>query len=304
MPATLAFPGPLQRRVEALAEGFLSPAGVPATDFSKPLGEPALIPANSVSWCLFKNPVSLFIGGVAAVLLELAEPRVRDGVWQHSSFRTDALPRLRRTGLAAMVTVYGPRSKAEAMIAGVVARHGRVTGTTSEGVPYQANDEELLNWVQATASFGFIEAWSSYVRPLSREEKDRAYAEAKPGASLYGAHGAPTSTAELEALFGATEAMLVSSPILSEFLKIMREVPAFPGPLQRVQPLFLRAAVELLPASIRRRIGLNGQWSLAGWERMIVRSSAAAADKLMLRSSPAVQSCRRLGLPDDYLYRG
>ena len=26
-------------------------------------------------------------------------------------------------------------------------------------------------------------------------------------------------------------------------------------------------------------------------------------DRLMLRSSPAVQACRRLGLPDDHLYR-
>ena len=89
---------------------------------------------------MFKNPVAVFIGGVTAVLLEFAEPRVRDGVWQHSSFRTDPLTRLQRTGLAAMVTVYGPRSKAEAMIAGVVRRHERVTGWTSEGEPYRAND--------------------------------------------------------------------------------------------------------------------------------------------------------------------
>jgi uncharacterized protein (DUF2236 family) len=34
---------------------------------------------------VFKNPVTLFIGGVGAVLLELAEPRVRDGVWGHST---------------------------------------------------------------------------------------------------------------------------------------------------------------------------------------------------------------------------
>ncbi len=37
-------------------------------DFSQPAGEPALAPANSVSWTIFANPVSLFIGGVAALL--------------------------------------------------------------------------------------------------------------------------------------------------------------------------------------------------------------------------------------------
>jgi uncharacterized protein (DUF2236 family) len=42
---------------------------------------------DSVSWSVFKNPVSLFIGGVTAVIMELADPRVRTGVWEHTSFR-------------------------------------------------------------------------------------------------------------------------------------------------------------------------------------------------------------------------
>ena len=56
-------------------------------------------------------------GGVAAVIMELAEPRVRTGIWEHTTFRIDAIRRLRRTGLAAMVTIYGARGMAEAMIA-------------------------------------------------------------------------------------------------------------------------------------------------------------------------------------------
>ena len=69
---------------------------------------------------MFANPVSLFVGGATAVLLELAEPSVRTGVWDHSSFACDPATRLRRTGFAAMMTVYGPRSAAEEMIARVV----------------------------------------------------------------------------------------------------------------------------------------------------------------------------------------
>jgi len=74
---------------------------------------------DSVSWRVFKNPLSVFIGGVAAVIMELAEPRVRTGVWEHTSFRIDPIRRLRRTGPAAMVTIYGARRTAEAMIAGI-----------------------------------------------------------------------------------------------------------------------------------------------------------------------------------------
>jgi cyclohexanone monooxygenase len=55
---------------------------------------------------VFKNPVARYICGVTAKLLELAEPRVRSGVWEHTSVRTVPLARTRRTGLAAMVTVY------------------------------------------------------------------------------------------------------------------------------------------------------------------------------------------------------
>ncbi|MGA7454823.1 MAG: oxygenase MpaB family protein, partial [Rhodoplanes sp.] len=100
---------------------------------------------ESVSWRVFKNPLSLFIGGVTAVIMELAEPRVRTGVWEHTTFRRAPIGRLRRTGLAAMVTIYGARSTAEAMIASVRRVHDRIAGTTPSGEPYCANDPQLLN---------------------------------------------------------------------------------------------------------------------------------------------------------------
>ena len=151
-----------------------------AFDFSQPAGEPALAPAHGVSWRVCGNPISLFVGGVAAVLLELAEPSVRSGVWDHSSFQRDPGMRLRRTGFAAMMTVYGPRSATEQLIARVVRMHGHVSGITPGGVAYEANDPRLLDWVHATATFGFTEAYHRYVRSLSADEKDIAFAEAAP----------------------------------------------------------------------------------------------------------------------------
>ncbi|MBD0275356.1 MAG: DUF2236 domain-containing protein, partial [Acetobacteraceae bacterium] len=133
----LPLPPPLQRWVEAAARSFLQPPGAPRIDFARPAGEEALIPADSVSWRVFKNPVALFAGGVAAVVLELAEPCVRAGVWEHGSFRADPVLRLRRTGLAAMVTVYGPRGAAEGMIAAVNRAHAAVAGLTPAGLPYR-----------------------------------------------------------------------------------------------------------------------------------------------------------------------
>jgi uncharacterized protein (DUF2236 family) len=279
---------------------------LPAFDkarFVEPAGERALVPPDSVSWRIFKNPVTLFIGGVAAVILELAEPAVRTGVWEHTDFRRDPMRRLERTGLAAMVTVYAARSVAEPMIANVVRMHDKVEGVTPAGEPYRANDPKLLRWVQATAAYGFIEAYHRYGRTLRPAEIDRAYTEGAPAAALYGAHDSPRSDAGRQALFDSMRDRLEPSPILFEFLEIMRAAPIAPWPLQPVQWLLIRAAVELTPGWVRERLGLDDRFGLRPWHRPLVRLLGALADRVVLPFSPAVQSCRRLGLPARYLYR-
>jgi uncharacterized protein (DUF2236 family) len=238
------------------------------------------------------------------VILELADPAVRSGVWEHTSFRREPVRRLQRTGLAAMITVYGPRSRAEAMIAGVVRMHERVSGTTPAGEAYRASDPDLLTWVQATAAYGFAEAYSRYVRPLSAAELDRIYAEGEPAARLYGAVDAPRSRGELSALFDARRGRLEASPIVFEFLDIMNGAPVFPAPLRPAQRMLVRAAVEMTPQWLRETLGVTPAYGLRRWEKPLVAQAGAMADRLILRSSPAVQSCLRLGLPADYLYRG
>ena len=261
------------------------------------------MPPDSVAWRVFKNPVALFVGGVAAVILELAEPRVRAGVWEHSSFRQAPVNRLQRTGLAAMVTVYGARPVAEAMIAGVNRMHERIAGQTRGGEAYRASDPELLNWVQATAAFGFLEAYAAYVAPLSLAERDAYYAEGVAAAQLYGATDPPGSQAELAAMLEAMRPRLERSGVIFEFLEIMHRAPVLPGRLRLAQGMFIRAAIEIVPAWAREIVGLGRGYGLRGWERSLVRAAGVAADRLVLRTSPAVQACRRLGLPDDYLYR-
>ncbi|HEY0845968.1 MAG TPA: oxygenase MpaB family protein [Noviherbaspirillum sp.] len=298
----IALPSLLQRRLESATKVFIrSDLGLDA-DFTSPPGEPALAAPDSVSWQIFKNPLTLFVGGVASVILELAEPRVRAGVWEHTSFRQKPLQRLQRTGLAAMMTVYGPRSRAEAMIARVRRMHARVNGVTPGGTPYRADDPELLNWVHATASFGFIEAYSAYAHPLGYTERDRYYAEGATSSRLYGAVGAPVSQEELNALFEAMRDVLEASPVIFEFIDIMQTIRILPRPLRRIQAWLVKAGIGLLPAWIRQRLELGIEWDLHPWQLQLVRRGGMIADRIPLRATPAVQSCRRLGLPDDYLY--
>jgi len=290
-------------RAESGAAPRPSSAVTRRVDFRRPLGEPALISADSVSWRVFKNPIAAFIGGVAAVILELAEPRVRAGVWDHTTFRTQPLQRLRRTGLAAMVTVYGASSVAEPMIAGVRRMHARVQGVTDDQTAYQANDQELLDWVQATASFGFVQAYSHFVRTLGDEEFDRFYAESATPARLYGAVGAPLSSAMLETQFQAMRPKLRRSEVVFEFLDIMQRTVILPWPLRPFQRMLVRAAVEITPPWAREILDLGPARALRPWELRLVRLAGRLSDRYGIPGTPPVQACQRLGLPRNYLYQ-
>ncbi|HVB16336.1 MAG TPA: hypothetical protein VNF04_07380, partial [Stellaceae bacterium] len=66
--------------------------------------------------------------------------------------------------------------------------------------------------------------------------------------------------------------------------------------------LLVRAAVDLTPPAIRRKLGLEHAGLRTG-ERALVKLAGRFADRLVIEASPAVQACERLGLPRDYLYR-
>jgi uncharacterized protein (DUF2236 family) len=302
MMTAIRMPDFLQRRVSAALDSLLNGQSSGVVDFSAPRGEEALVPPNSVSWRVFKNPVALFVGGTAAVILELAEPAVRAGVWQHSSFRKNPIVRLQRTGLAAMISVYGARRAAESMIRRIVRMHDAVQGITEQGIHYAANDPRLLTWVHATAAYGFAAAYDRYVVRLQAADFDRFYREGEPVARLYGADAAPGSRAEMLALFERMGPLLTPSPVVFEFLNIMGATPALPAGLHWMQKILVRAAVELLPVWIRARLGLGAEFGLQRQEAWLAELAGAAAERIVMPTSPAVLSCLRLGLPTAYLY--
>jgi uncharacterized protein (DUF2236 family) len=297
----------MQNGMAEVAERQAAPAAakkpMPRIDFLNPSGAPALYPPDSLAWQVFKNPVSLFAGGIAAVLLELAEPRVRSGVWGHSIFPTDPLTRIRRTGAATHATVYAPAETATRLIRSVNRMHDRVGGTTPEGMQYRANDQVLLDWVQATVGFGFMEAYATYVRPFTDAERDRFYAEGEPVARLFGAVGAPRSLAQQRVAFEAMRPHLVDHPIVHEFLDIMKRVPALPLFMRPLQTMMLRAGVDMLPEWVQQRLNLGPEWKLKSWERRLLVRLGRFFDRLPIPGTPPVQACQRLGLPTNYLYR-
>src|SRR5262249_34409859 len=143
-----------------------------------------------------------------------------------------------------------------------------------------ANDPELLNWVQGTAAYGILQAYHSYVRPLSDLERDRYYAEATLPASLYGA-SAPTSEVVLEMRFETIANQLERSEILFAFLAIMRSAPVLPTAVASAAVVDRgrdRSNASLVAEDCgRNRSGLNGFGGWAGAANRSVRGSQCSS---------------------------
>ena len=263
--------------------------------FLEPPGEPAVVGPGSVTWQVFGNPVALAVGGIAAVLLELGEPRVRAGVWDHSSFRSDPRERIRRTGLGALVTAFAAGSRFAAYAERVNGIHAQVQGRTPEGEPYRADQPELLRWVQATAAFCFVEAYAALVRPLSPAETDSFYAEAAVGARYYRVADAPASQAEIARYLAGMRSALSPSPVIGEFLEIMRTGPVLPAALRPLQPVLVRAAAERVPVPLREQLGIAAEPVPSAAERRLLRLAAWTAERVRLPNDPRELATRRLG---------
>lgn len=272
-------------------------------DFANPPGAAAFCGPDSVSWRVFKNPIALSVGGVAAVLLEFADARIRSGVWDHSTYKQDPIGRSQRTGMAAMVGVYGPKAAARRVIQGVTNMHARVQGQTPRGESYRALDAELLDWVSATAIWGFLNAYDRFVAPLSEDEKHRYYAEGAPVARLYGVQTILQSDQNFDAMLEKLFPRFEPHPIVTEFLTIFQERPsALPMP-KFLRRALARASVSLLPPRVRETLELGADYDLSPFEARILRTLGAIAERIPIHAAPPAQACVRLGLPADFLYR-
>ena len=74
--------------------GMFAHADMPLTQTGDYTGDPGLCGPGSVSWRVIGD-VSVFVGGIRALLIQSAHPEVAAGVDDHSRYRDDPLGRLR-----------------------------------------------------------------------------------------------------------------------------------------------------------------------------------------------------------------
>lgn len=205
--------------------------------------------------------------------------------------------------MAAMIGVYGPQSAARRIIQGVTNMHAQVSGTTPDGVPYHALDPELLAWVSATASYGFLTAYDRFVEPLSDEDTIRFLQESFPVAKLYGVESPLSSLTDFQVLLEKLMPSFEAHPINTEFLRIMKSGRAAPFVPRGLQGLAADAAVSLLPNPVRERLELGTEYHLTRSGKQGIRALGKWANRIPVPNSPAWDAAIRLGLPRSFAWK-
>jgi uncharacterized protein (DUF2236 family) len=230
-----------------------------------------LLPEGSISFDIHADVTTMMIGGISSLLLQMLHPKALAGVWDFSNFRTDMGGRLRRTAAFIAVTTYGSAEDATAAIARVRRIHAHVEGHLPAGLPYKADDPELLAFVGVTEALSFLNAWVRYRDPLMlARDQDRYFAEMAHISRLLGALPMPETRREAERFLLAQRPQLMVDARTREVSQLILNAPAPTPAMAPAQKLLIEAGVDLLPGWARRMHGLSG----AGLRTPLIRAGA------------------------------
>ncbi|MFE5804824.1 oxygenase MpaB family protein [Streptomyces sp. NPDC056491] len=191
---------------------------------------------------------SMFIGGLAALLLQSLHPVAMAAVAAHSGYRGDPWGRLHRTSTFLAVTTFATSADAEAAVARVREVHARIRGRTAGGVPYRADDPELLTWVHIAEADCFLRAHQRYGRrPLDPAGCDAYLADTARVARALGADRPPESERDLALLMARYRPGLRVTAASRDTARFLLTDPPLPGAARLPYTLLAAAAVDLLP---------------------------------------------------------
>ena len=217
-----------------------------------------LFGVDSVCWQVHGDVTAMMIGGIASLLLQMLEPRVLAGVWDHSVFRQDMRGRLRRTAAFLARTTYGDKAQALGEIARIRRIHDHVRGTLPDGTPYEANDPQSLAWVHVTESLCFVESFIRYSRPhMSMRDRDRYFDEMAEVGTLLGADPVPRTYRAAQRFIRAARPTLRFDQRTREIADLLLNQPPASPRLAPFHHMTMQAGVDLLPGWARSMHGLS-----------------------------------------------
>jgi uncharacterized protein (DUF2236 family) len=208
------------------------------------------------------------LSGPRALLMQAAHPVAFAGFFMSTGALEDPYPRLRRTANVLHTIVFGERAAADRATSRVRRVHRRMRGTLHEtvgrfpvGMPWAADDPELLLWILATLVDSALLVHDRYVRALRPDEREAYWADYRVVGSLFGLADAdmPATIAELNDYISHTLGsgdLYVSPQARTLAIEIVLRPPV---PL-KARPLLELAnfvTVGLLPSDLRRQYGLR-----------------------------------------------
>jgi uncharacterized protein (DUF2236 family) len=213
---------------------------------------------GTVTWSVYREPI-LMLGSYRALLLQIANPAVAEGVAHFSNFKQDALGRGFRT-FRAMATIYfGTVGEADEVGRKLNRVHDSIKGQYRDAsgslVQYEANQADLKLWVLATLVDTALFIFEKVpIRGMAPGWEAQFYEESKEVAAVMGipAEKYPADLAAFRAYFDdmLQNPILGSSPVSRELTdSIVHHFRILQGPAR----LFASA---WLPAPLCERLGL------------------------------------------------
>jgi uncharacterized protein (DUF2236 family) len=200
---------------------------------------------------------SMFVGGLRALLLQSLHPAAMAGVAGHSGYRCDPWGRLARTSTFLAVTAFGTADDAQEAVDRVRSVHARIRGRTPEGVPYRADDPELLRWVHVAEVDSFLRAHQRFGRrPLDRAGADAYLRDAAVVGHRLGATDLPEDVDALDSALTAFRPALAAGDQARDTARFLLTEPPVPPTMRPGYALLSRAAVATLPDWVVAELGL------------------------------------------------
>ncbi|WP_168209227.1 oxygenase MpaB family protein [Agromyces intestinalis] len=242
---------------------------------------------------------TLLVGGAAAILLQLADPRVARGVARHSGFRESPMRRLRATLEYAYAIGFGDDRAVAAVVREVNARHAPVRGRPDASEPgYSAFDADAQRWVASTLAAVALRVHERVSGPMPEPVADAIVRGYAPLAARLQAGGAgwPATRAEFD---GWWEERVAGLEVGDDARRLARDLlvhARLPAPLRLTQAPVRILTAALLPPAIRDAYGFRWTRRIArvadGWFRAIAIARVLIPDPV--RRIPLRISLRRV----------
>lgn len=226
---------------------------------------------------------AMYPGGICALLLQSLHPGAMAGVADHSGFRGDPWGRLHRIAQYIAATTYAPEPLAQHTVDVVRAVHRHVRGVRPDGVPYAADDPDLLRWVHVAQTWSFLTAYLAWGQgPLSPAERDAYVRQTNRVATRLGATDLPDSYAALREQLEAYRPTLAATAAARDTADFLLRHPPLPWYARPAYRLIAAGGVALLPPWARESLGLHRSRLRLALDRAAGRTATAGLRWLLL----------------------